>query len=367
MYQLSSSRRRKRRSTGGSLSEHADVRPGHKPFYGDEHQGLLQSELEVGEALLRRHRASHGRTKYFQRVRMALAALKQSGILEIYPRLHKWTQSKMSGNRTRKEEHWCLENDRAIDAERKALLTWASSSSYELLSRLESCVEVLVAELSRGFFVPLNATLLALVARLWTLVRELRSQIQAITGTTSPNSKANIDLQPATTTTTGQTKLNYRAQEILHNLGIHTTCVEQLYQATRQSCENTERERCQNNNTQLDLREKDDDCNADSQKPPVASAEHHKLFPDDDVGESMDQLSASKTVKQKHPTGRPTESIVKCVDNDTLVKEWQRSQKQKKGKRKIENDNDGGETKRPKKKKKKQKRTTGDFFDELFG
>ncbi|KAL7561955.1 hypothetical protein ACA910_022511 [Epithemia clementina (nom. ined.)] len=367
-------RNRKRRSPAILSSSHSE---GGQPesdilvHYGDQYQALLQTELAVCEALLRRQKAAHGRTRYFQRVRMTLAALKRSKVSEIYPRLVQWVQdttkiSSLSGKLRERDELWSLDQDRGHNQERNSLLLWASSTSVQLLSRLEGCVDVLVVELSRGFFVPLNLTLFALVARFWALIGALRSQVHHSAGKGSGTMLANSREISSKRQNTSGLLLPVRAQQILVSLGIPTDAFEAPSETT--NVEKQAPSSSRNLSTGLTLKNvaNNDDGNMES------SGSQNAILDDEDVGESADKLfvdNSGKQVKSRTSTSNsvPHEQL---LDNETSLQNWQQAQKRRKDKLKRKETSAGdGLSAREIKRSKKSKETkiTGDFFDDLFG
>ena len=341
-----SSKRHKRRSTEVSSTDE-DSSPKQRLTFGDHYQALLQTEYAVCDALLRRHRVTHGKAAYYQRLRMAFAALKRCNVTEVYPRLVRWCDSSERSKSSRKSfarrtEMWSLEKDHADNAEEKNLIQWATFTSNELLSRLESCVEPLVNELSRGFFVPFNITAFALVARFWTLVKALRSQMHQNLGIAAEFMHEDSNCNQRTDSTLVHSQISDRGQQILQSLGIPISLESLSKPGALNPSTFPKKEQShlgdETSSNNVKTNEATDNILTEAG---LSSEKTDKVVFDNDVGERVDGL---------------------YVDNETSVKEWQKLQKKK---QKRPNAKKDVKSKDPNKKRRKQK--AGDFFDDLFG
>jgi len=349
-------------------------------FFDDEWQSHLESELSLGRTLLRRHKSSHGRTRYFRRVDLAFRALEQSDTLQVYASLREWQESDSSQkNKTKtSDQFWSLKKDRTQETRKNNLTRWALETSPELQSRLEASVELIVGELSRSFFVSWNVTALALVARLWKCVGTLQTQICSSLGLRLDSTQNRIKAGANHTTID-------RAETILKSLGVMDISSKAVHEKRKDNSRTSDR----SVNDLVGKQESKQSADATSSKIDNAPTPNlMDLSPDNDVGETMDQvMKLQEEEKAKGEGKQSAKRKAPVVDNETRVQEWQEEQsrrkmnksKSKKNKSK-ESNTSPSPSKRPRekeasstsvdppkaKKKKKKKKQKGDFFDSLF-
>lgn len=343
-----------------------------KVYFDETWQSLLEVEWTISQAFLRQHRMAHGKTRYFRRFEMAIRALSKARVTTLYA-----VWQKVQTHETNKiaKQNWSVQQDQQ-QHQRKMILK-KFCSDINVLLRLEACVEPLLNELSRGFFVPLNTALLANVARLWVLVQGLQKQVQFAmefpiqTGYAASEGPAKTSIQ--------NNKTINRAAEILSSLGIDLdwetldgpTTAKKKEKPSKTSGDVYEEEIQQSAEQMSESsifaptkREEQDTRASEPEHPNVASSTKRSPLHHDtqDVGESVPEfLFSSSSLTVKNPTRSQTPP---SKDNHDLVKDWQqkqqKQQKQEKDSRKRKSDG-----KKDKKKKKKSKKK--DFFDDLFG
>lgn len=171
----------------------------------------LALDVSLLDALLKRHRCSHGRTIYFRRMSMTLNRLlrRESGshvtpkkmitITDMVYRLkilkesiseYGEDQNSKSTSRKRRhneeEEKWDLQSlkrtsmtatplsqTKKIAEELKALIAFWTRNIPEILSRIQHASKSLFVEVSRGFFLPFCTVALSALARIRSLLMEI--------------------------------------------------------------------------------------------------------------------------------------------------------------------------------------------------
>ena len=171
----------------------------------------LALDVSILDALLKRHRCSHGRTIYFRRMSMTLNRLlrrekgshgtqkKKITVTDMVYRLNTLKESisqysedqkPKSTSRKRRhneeEEKWDLQSlkktsttvtssspTKHIAEEMKAIITFWTGNLPEILSRIQHASKSLFIEVSRGFFLPFCTVALSALARIRSLLMEI--------------------------------------------------------------------------------------------------------------------------------------------------------------------------------------------------
>jgi hypothetical protein len=153
------------------------------------HQEALALEVSILDALLRRNRCSHQRTKYFQRLSMAFRALQKYTVLDSYNELttlqEEVTEKGKQYKKKRKLEQvfWDIQTtskNNEKEEEISQLMTRLEllgtniiQGFPECVSRLECAAQGLFAEMARGFFLPFCTVAVGAVARIRSLLLRL--------------------------------------------------------------------------------------------------------------------------------------------------------------------------------------------------
>jgi hypothetical protein len=144
----------------------------------------LSLDLSILEVLLKRHRCSHGRAIYFQRISMVLRATQRFNLLgtgELLERFERNSseysqQQKRKRNRSKDDDHWDSRGGLLNDEQSKLkndyeeLEQLYTVSFAEILSRIDHASAPLFLEVSRGFFLPFCTVALGALARVRTLL-----------------------------------------------------------------------------------------------------------------------------------------------------------------------------------------------------
>ena len=169
----------------------------------------LALDVSILDALLKRHRCSHGRTIYFRRMSMTLNRLLQRekdnprkskrmiAITEMAYRLNTLKETISERNKdqnlkgrkrrhNKDEEKWDLQSlkkasstvalsspKKQIADELKMLINFWTGNMPEVLSRIQHASKALFIEVSRGFFLPFCTVALSALARIRSLVMEI--------------------------------------------------------------------------------------------------------------------------------------------------------------------------------------------------
>jgi hypothetical protein len=151
----------------------------------------LQADVFILQALLRRNRCNHGRTKYYQRLAMALSAIRRHQALDLYTHFKAlkrdvWaTAQRKAAQRQRQIVFWEIqtsasrknsntEDDQEMQTLKQKMLAIRATllALPSILQRLELAAAALWVEMARGFFLPFCVTAVAAVARIQWLLRQ---------------------------------------------------------------------------------------------------------------------------------------------------------------------------------------------------
>uniref|UniRef100_A0A8J9X0Q1 Nucleolus and neural progenitor protein-like N-terminal domain-containing protein n=1 Tax=Phaeodactylum tricornutum TaxID=2850 RepID=A0A8J9X0Q1_PHATR len=393
--------------------------PGSTTTTNDSKQEALLLEVSVLQAVLRRNRQSHQRTKYYQRVAMALRALQRSSlspsctapsVLDLYDtgtqtlqELTEWHATVLP-QRQRQAVFWKIADvtDTAMpnspDAEwRHRIRDYADTVLTALPGVLERCEYAAVAlwtEVARGFFLPVVTVMLGALARIHALLEH--TGLHALGTLRDLHTRYTIAFPPTATdsftTTTSSATLEW--DEVRWEQ-VRQTCMTGM-QTRRQGS------RLYGNGSSVDLVRQRFGIAATGTmpKPPAPSASQVEFGIDHgdggdidkhideanlDLGERVRADEAALLQATLPPTQRTTDSFVAESGKDSITNtnhdavmpipadmaraeldtnmamveslKKERAQVEENKKRKSK-------AHRQKKKIKKQK---GDFFDELFG
>lgn len=309
--------------------------------FGPAEQQALEADFQVLKAILYRNRASHARTKYFQRLFMVLQ--RQTEVTSFLSDFQTYYQREEAKQKTNNDK-WSLEENH-IDQEemeqQDCLFRTLTKTLPDLVPRCEHAANALVPEISRGFFLPLNMVCLGAVARIRQLVINLG--LHAIEQALFlPSNKQRqpllqqiqrdyfIDTIIQEENSTGNSALDVTLRQLGITLGNTKQVVAQRNGSKTQRTETNQSLRGAMPQLQQDIQ---------------------------DIGKSIQDASC-------HPSSSQTTPI---ENHDVDANEGIRRQLQQKKKRQKDADNTHtGENMKKKIKRKKSSRKT-DFFDNLFG
>mmetsp|Transcript_57285 Transcript_57285/g.166209 ORF Transcript_57285/g.166209 Transcript_57285/m.166209 type:complete len:399 (+) Transcript_57285:429-1625(+) len=386
----------------------------------------LQLDLDILEALLRKHRCSHGRTLYFRRMSMAHKAIVRYCIMTAPVKLQELQHeiSEQSQPRKRRlaqeQEQW---DSRAKDTPKKptikeqvqALQTALLDGIAECTSRIDHASQPLFLEVSRGFFLPFCTVALAALARLRAILLKLGkhclSQLQDVVLGSDIKSlqevleKEKIEIaisryleedKPSTKPSNtagmvGMVSNDERRPILLQRLGLtppKSSSRGKLDQKNSQVAESKAELHVriampiEDDEVPNALVTASSDSRADDhyEKKVLSSSAIDSMELDDeeeDLGESMGVAATSPS----STAGAAAKANVKETDGNMEILASLQKSKSKKGKTKgkpnpTKEDKPRSSTKKRKeasseskssKKKKKKKGSKGDFFDSLFG
>ncbi|CAJ1934320.1 unnamed protein product [Cylindrotheca closterium] len=339
----------------------------------------LSLDYSVLEALLKKHRNSHGRTLYFRRMKMVLRALEkwqpmslESDVQDLKGKVQGLQKKK---KKKAKDEEWSIykaksnETNRSEDLKQswKEILQTIVEGFPEVISRILHASEALVTEIQRGFFLPFCTVALAALARISCLHKRIGnwaiSEIQAIGSQESTNL---LEFPPASMqkavelfleSASDETQRNFESEALLASIGI-------VSKRSSSSLETNHHEIIQ-----------------DSENDETAKISRQlELDNENDVGESLVSMStpsAKATVEKASKPKKNAPSSSEVDQNATILDRLKGGDSTSKGKKKQSQKrkdpspsvepSEGDDKKRKKKKKKRKTKTKGkDFFDSLF-
>lgn len=369
----------------------------------------LEVDVIVLEAVLQRHRASHGRTLYFRRMAMVARALRRYAILGFWERLEAYDSAatqfgnqrkrkqKRKGSTSKIDEQWEVTSGgltKEADSEKLelkerlvALQQDLAVHFPEILSRIEHASNPLFVEVSRGFFLPFCTVSLGALARIRVLVMQLgKSGLSKLTEVATednlqflqPSSKwleetlpPFVELEGPSQAETKEAMERRRAQ-VLSKLGLTPSL------ASLRSKSDNHKDNLQDDDAVLQPTMVMEDSDTES-TPRQARLSQASQSDDDDLGEALvneeETNSLVETKKRARKSGKKKRDVAAgdSVDQNlaflSTFKSKNKKEKavdKKKGKddKKSKKRKDKGQDSKPTKKKKKKDK--GDFFDALF-
>ena len=364
-----------------SVSEAATVRlatNNYNDIFTPEHERLLEEELQLLTQVLKRNRASHQRTKYFQYTRMALRSIQQGFLLHKTLQRKKQQQQQMqqqlARNKKQQELFWSMDQTTthslaSINSDQSTNIpknetapcrTTTTTSNPVLddttvlllehlvtsIQRCDRAVESIVPEIARGFFVPLQTVLLAAMARMRTLI--------LLCGRQQPCLLLSSSSSPHNNNTT--TMRNYFFPIIPSSKNDAMVPSSEITSAAADHPTLRKKEQPQENHDDDDESTTDENTN-------------HNKNDDDDAALWMSSSTKSFLLEGTSDVGEAVgggEMVVLPREesgpnlHQKLIEKLQQEKKAEKQVRKRTSEGDDDS------KKKKRKKKRGDFFDELF-
>lgn len=149
----------------------------------------LSLDVFVLDSLLKQHRSSHGRAKYFQRISMTLRAIRRQKLLDFPARVNELQkgvnaisqeQKRQRRRRETTDDEWYQKSDDKTTQEEEQLQALEGQFAEvertlkehvpELVSRIQHASSALFVEVSRAFFLPFCTIALGALARIRILV-----------------------------------------------------------------------------------------------------------------------------------------------------------------------------------------------------
>lgn len=345
----------------------------------------LSLDCSVLEALLKKHRNSHGRTLYYRRMKMVLNAIQklrpmllESDLQDLKGKIQGLQQPK----KKKKDEEWSVYAEKSKETTKpkeelmqswNELLETVHEGFPEVISRIVHASKALMTEIQRGFFLPFCTVALAALARISCLHKRIGnwaiSELQEIVHTTQePNvllqfpqdgsiqKAVELFLEKSASDDEIESKFDYEA--LLASIGIASS--------NRSST------------SRLEMDEMSQDSENDDKAK--ISRQQLELENENDIGESLISMSATTSAKtttekafrpkkKKPPASSVVDQNARMMDRLKKGDTTSKGKKKPSAKRKDPSPSgepSRGDDKKSKKKKKKSKKKGKDFFDSLF-
>lgn len=325
----------------------------------------LSLDLSVLQALLKRNNSSHGRTLYFNRMKMAVRAIQRH-----LPQLELHSLRNSLQDYTKKRQEWTMHGSDPLTKIKKELeivKNLLEKGVPEIISRIDHAAEALFVEVSRGFFLPLCIVALGCLARMRILImrmaREYTIEVQTSLCKNAEEIYSLIEptffettlqrfLEPPTASHARKTKFN--AEHLLKNLGL--TRKKKTRKASGMESDDVE--------VTMQEEQVDDPTGLDETSLKEAAKKTAGNADDHDIGESVVGTVA-------HPPNQmeaEQESAAHRRQGDVADKNLDFLQlAQTTGGERKRKSNDSDNKKKKKRKKESKKKKKKDVFDEIFG
>jgi hypothetical protein len=392
-------------------------------------QEALSLDVFVLDSLLKQHRCSHGRAKYFQRISMTLRAIRRQKLMEFPSRVDELQkgvnaisqeQKRKRRRRETRDDEWYQKSDDKTTQEEEQLQAMEGQFDKvertllehvpELVSRIQLASSALFVEVSRAFFLPFCTIALGALARIRILalgmggaalsdLHQLRVDLHEIgVGNSSlpflafflsserlEHSMQFFVEQPSKKQDSSTSRRNARMKEArmmeslgLKDPGLTTRPHAHMKAGTKRDSilEATDIE------TEMELPEDSGEVQrilSQRRLTVDAEAEDEEDATDDDVGQAIGKLSslgAESYPNESDSLSTRAHGAVKAsmftsdpLDrNMTLVQEHKAKKKESKSRGKMRDKAQLESSTAPQKaeKKKKKKKSKQDFFDKLF-
>jgi hypothetical protein len=351
----------------------------HSPLYQ-----ALSLDIFVLESLLKRHKNSHGRTRYFRHLAMTLQSLQTYQVVELEMELHNLSENLSTYTKTTKKKQkkgpWELKSSRdpeqlSLQQEFSSLQTKLTKQLPEISSRILHASQSMYTEVTRGFFLPFCTVALGALARIFTLIHKLGrmgiSQLHDLATSTDFITFSSDQIEEAMGVFLAINSASNKEEDVgnilLASMGFTVS--------SKKSYRKREAMRVQRySESPIQMEDKEYGDTHDTVDASLKKQDEGNH--DDDLGESVveqyaahtNEMSSSFTTEKVKPS--ESDSKQSAVDrNASLLQNFKdNSIKEEKKKRRPKKRRDAalGELCDPKKKKKKKKAKKTDFFDNLF-
>jgi hypothetical protein len=301
----------------------------------------LSLDMKVLEALLRRNRCSHGRTRYYKRISMATRALQRR-----FPLLQQALLELLQQRNACRKQEWTCQETKNFHAQVLIVQTLFDALLPEIPLRIQYAASALLFEIQRGFFLPFCTVALGALARIRILVMRIgRDQLSEFQSTVSEhnfvlepvhwfeNTMKLLDEDPTMTTPTNEND-DQRVVLQLQSLGLVP-------------------KKSQRTNTEEVMNDK-------KKKIDIFARDETNFPPDKEA--AIDDIGTSVTVRTTTARSTPTNPPSQQDESDRNFKLLSSIKVSKIDRKRTMNES---ETKKKKKKRKKEKKK--DILDQIFG
>jgi hypothetical protein len=393
-------------------------------------QEALSLDVFVLDSLLKQHRCSHGRAKYFQRISMTLRAIRRQNLLEFPSRVDELQkgvnaicqeQKRKRRRRETADDEWYQKSDDKNTQEEEQLQAMEGKFAKveqtllehvpDLVSRIQLASSALFVEVSRAFFLPFCTIALGALARIRILalgmggaalsdLHQLRGDLHEIgVGNSSlpflafflSSERLEYSMQffveqPSKKQDSSTSRRNARMKEarMMESLGLKDPGLTTRPHAhMKTGTKKDSRLEATDTETEMELPEDSGEVQRILSQRRLtvedADAEDEEDVTDDDVGQAIGKLSslgAESYPNESDFLSTRAPGAVKAsmftsdpLDrNMTLVQEHKAKKKESKSRGKMRDKAQLESSTAPQKaeKKKKKKKSKQDFFDKLF-